>query len=83
MVVCPNIEYVTFMDDKSKAPLLNSDFTALHIVDFTVVPHCTDFPFKKSAEKILETYDGTLDLKPINNKQAVVVHGKSVQIVTA
>lgn len=83
MVACPDIEYVKLMDDPSEAPDLQDDFSALHVVGFSVVPHCTDAPFKKAAEKIIAEYGDTLDLKPINNKQAVVVVDSRIEVVTA
>jgi hypothetical protein len=71
------------MDKPTVAPDLQGDFTALSIVDFCVVPHCTNFPFKKATEKILITYSDTLDLRPISNNQAIVVNGDKVETVTA
>jgi dipeptidase E len=71
------------MDKPTVAPDLQGDFSALSVVDFCVVPHCTNFPFKKAAEKILNTYSDKLDLRPISNNQAVVVNDDKVETVTA
>ncbi len=49
------------MDDPSKAETLQTD-EALGVVDFTPVPHYTNFPFAKAVEKILAKYGGTMDL---------------------
>ena len=83
MVVCPDIEYVKLMDDPDEAPDLQGDFSGLHVVDFSIVPHCTDIPFKKAAEKIIAEYGGTLDLKAINNRQAIAIIDNKVSVVTA
>jgi dipeptidase E len=77
-----NIEYVKYMDDPAAAPDLNGDFSGLSIVDFCVVPHCVNFPFKKAAAKIIAEYSNKLDLRPIGNNQAVTVNGENVEIVT-
>ncbi|GHU36862.1 putative peptidase Lmo0363 [Clostridia bacterium] len=83
MILAPNIEYVKHMDNPGDAPELNGDFNALGITDFSVVPHCVNFPFKKSAEKIIAQYSDTLDLRSIANNQAVTVDGDKIEIVTA
>lgn len=81
MITSPNIEYVKAMDSIKKAPELK-DYDALSLVSFSTVPHCNNFPFKKVAEKIIATYSDTLDLKPINNKQAILVNDKENEIET-
>jgi dipeptidase E len=82
MVLSENLEYVCHMDSPKAAPDLGGDFTGLGVVDFCVVPHATNVPFKKAAQKILDTYSGALDLRPISNDQAITVAGETVQIVT-
>jgi dipeptidase E len=51
MIVSKDIEYAKYMDDPAVAEDLNNDFSALSIVDFYIVPHYANFPFKKAAEK--------------------------------
>lgn len=81
MITSQNIEYVKGMDNAKKAPNLE-DYNALSLISFSTVPHCDNFPFKKIAEKIITTYSDTLDLKPINNKQAILVDDKETRIET-
>jgi dipeptidase E len=83
MILSKNIEYVKHMDNPADAPDLNDNFAALSVVDFNVVPHCTNVPFKKAAEKIIAIYSDTLDLRPISNHQAITVDGDNVGIVEA
>lgn len=83
VIVSKDIEYVKYMDKPDVAPDLSGDFSALSIVDFYVVPHHTDFPFKKSAEKVVEEYSGKLNLCLISNNQAVTVDGNAIEIITA
>ena len=66
------------MDSSTAAPELNNDFSTLGIIDFYIVPHCTNFPFKKPAEKIITEYSEKLDLRPIHNKQTIIVKGNQV-----
>jgi len=82
MVVSKDIEYVRHMDKPDVAPRLEGCFSALGAIDFCVVPHCTNFPFKKAAEKIIKEYSESLNLYPISNDQAVVVNGDVVEVVT-
>ena len=78
MVASPNIEYVKAMDSVKKAPELEN-FDALGLVDFYTVPHCTNFPFKKAAEKIIVQHSNLL-LYPISNKDAILVDGDEVRV---
>jgi dipeptidase E len=82
MVLSKDIEYVKYMDDPDAASELKNDFTALSVVDFCVVPHCTNFPFKKAAEKIIGEYSVKLDLRLISNNQVVTVDDDKVETLT-
>jgi dipeptidase E len=82
MIVSKDIEYVKYMDNPKVAQDLNGDFTALGVIDFCIVPHFTNFPFKKSAEKIVNLYSDKLDLRPISNNQAVIVEDSKIEMVT-
>jgi Peptidase E len=82
MIVSKNIEYVRHMDKSSEAPDLNGDYTALSVVDFYVVPHFTNFPFKKAAEKIMNEYSDKQDMHPISNDQVVTVLGEMISVLT-
>ena len=79
MIASPNIEYAQDMDSVKKAPNLNT-FEALNLVDFYPIPHHTNFPFKKAAEKIISKYEATLMLYPISNKEAISVNGDDVKV---
>ena len=79
IITAANIEYAKAMDSIKKAPELKN-YDALNIVDFHTVPHATNFPFKKAAEKIIGTYSDELNLLPISNNQAILVNGDKVTI---
>ena len=74
VVLSKDIEYIKFMDSPKAAPELNNDFTSLGIIDFYVLPHCLNFPFKKVAKKTIDEYSGKLDLRPIGNNQVITVN---------
>ena len=81
MVASPNIEYAGAMDSVRKAPDLEN-FNSLGLTDFYTVPHHTNAPFKKAVEKIKDQYGSSLTLYPISNKEAVLIHGDEVEVVS-
>lgn len=81
MVTAANIEYAKGMDSPKKAPgLLN--FDALNLVDFYTVPHYTNFPFKKAAQKIVIQYSSELKLLPISNHEAIIMDDDEIRHCT-
>ena len=81
MIVSPNIEYVKDMDNCKVAPELDT-FSALNVIDFYPLPHYTNFPFAKAAEKIIAKYESELKLCPISNSQAILIEGDEVRVET-
>ncbi|WP_394927413.1 peptidase E [uncultured Robinsoniella sp.] len=81
MVTAANIEYAKGMDNPKKAPGL-LDFDALNLVDFYTVPHYTNFPFKKAAQKIVRQYSSELKLLPISNHEALIMVGDEIRHCT-
>lgn len=76
MIAAKNIEYSEAIDDKTKAKNLNS-YDAFGFVDFYVLPHYLNEPFKECTQKIFDSYSAKIPLIPINNTQAVgVKNGK-------
>ncbi|HOP10133.1 MAG TPA: Type 1 glutamine amidotransferase-like domain-containing protein [Oscillospiraceae bacterium] len=80
IILSPNIEYVTQMDNP-KAALNLLTFDALNLIPFYPLPHRNSFPFKKTVEKIIAKYESDLPLIPISNSQAIFVEDDSVKIV--
>ena len=79
MVFAPNIEYAKKMDNHlSMTPGFN-DFTALGIVNFYPVVHFKSYPFEESTQTVIRENRHLL-LKPITNKQAIVVIGDTISI---
>ncbi len=79
MVASANVEYAKGMDSIKKAPDLES-LDALGFVDFYAVPHYNNPPFKKAAQKIIDTYSSTLNLTPISNSHAILVNNNEIKV---
>ena len=77
VITSPNVEYVTAMDSVKKAPNLEN-FDALGLVPFYTVPHYTNSPFQKVAQKVVDTYSSVLPLSPISNHEALLVRDDQV-----
>ncbi len=81
MVTSVNVEYAKEMDSIKKAPKLK-EYTGLNLVDFCTVPHFTNFPFRKSAKKIVSLYSDKLNLVTISNNEAILVDDGKKEIRT-
>ena len=68
------------MDDREKAPKLKED-SGLHLIDFFVLPHAGNPAFQEAVEEILRNYASSLDLKVINDRQALFVADGRVKIL--
>lgn len=82
VIAAPDIGYVQKMDSVKAAPDLHGDYRALNVIDFAVVPHVGNAPFKKATEWIMKTYSDEYDLRPISNNQAIRAMGSQVDVLT-
>ena len=80
VIATPNIEYASIVEDKTLATELN-DYTGLNLVNFYIVPHFEEEPFVESSRKTVELYKNKLDLKLINNKEAILVENNNFTII--
>ena len=80
VIATPNIEYASIVDDNTLATELN-DYTGLNLVDFYIVPHFEEEPFVESSRNTVELYKDKLDLKLINNKEAILVENNNFTII--
>lgn len=80
VIVTPNIEYISKMDDKSKACEL-TDYNALGLVDFYILPHYGNEPFIESSEIIFKEYKHKIPLKPISNSQVIQIKNTNVSFL--
>jgi len=72
VIAAPDIEYASIVDDKTLATELD-DYVGLNLVDFYIVPHFKEEPFVEGSRNTVELYKDKLDLKLINNKEAILV----------
>jgi len=80
MILAPDIDYIQFVDDKSKAPRL-SDTKGLGLLDYYPLPHFGEEPFTALINKTWETFRHDHKLVPINNTQVIVVRNNQNQII--
>ena len=80
VIAAPDIEYASIVDDKTLATELN-DYTGLNLVDFYIVPHFEEEPFVEGSRNMVELYKDKLDLKLINNKEAILVENNNFTII--
>lgn len=73
IIASKDIFYSHIMDDKEQAPNL-TDYTALDLVDFSVLPHWGESPFEEITEQTAAVYEGQLQLLKLTNQQAVLVN---------
>ncbi|AIC94444.1 Type 1 glutamine amidotransferase-like domain-containing protein [Shouchella lehensis] len=79
IIMSPNIEYVAFMDNKSKAPTL-ANFTGLDQIQQYPIPHFGHPYFNEAIEKMIEHYHSKLDLLPISNHQALFIRNGNIVV---
>ena len=84
IIASPDTEYMKNVnfDPIEKAPELE-DYSSLGLVDFYIIPHYGNFPFKKKGEKVIQLYNEKLQLIPISNKQAIFIEDSNIQIKDA
>ncbi len=71
IIASNDISYSQIMDDKSLASDL-TDYTALGLVDFSVLPHWGEYPFEEATKQTADIYDQKINLIKLTNKQAVL-----------
>ncbi len=79
MIAAPSVEYAAVMDDAGDYGAAAQ--TGLDLVKFYPVPHYGEEPFVQSADEILKIYGGKLNLAPINNAEAIAVHGDKFKVL--
>ncbi|GAF23985.1 Type 1 glutamine amidotransferase-like domain-containing protein [Shouchella hunanensis] len=72
IIMAPDIEYVAFMDDKTKASDLTR-FTGLNLIRQYPIPHSGNKYFNEAVKKIIECHESKLDLLPFTDDQALLI----------
>lgn len=79
VITSPNISYIQSMDSVKKATNL-TNYDALNLVDFSILPHYNNVPFKEVTQKIVADYAGKSTMRPISNQEAIFVRDKEVSL---
>ncbi len=79
VITSPNISYIQSMDSVKKATNL-TNYDALNLVDFSILPHYNNVPFKEVTQKIVTDYAGKSTMRPISNQEAIFVRDKEVSL---
>ena len=80
IAAAPDIAYSSAMDDPGKAPGLQ-DYTGLHLTEWYPVPHRGNPEYGAAVEQIVAAYASTLDLKVIDDHQALFVEDSRVEVL--
>lgn len=74
-IACPSINYVSKLDDKEDAPLLN-DYHAMNLIDKYILPHYkSDEEYTKLINEIIKDYPN-LQFITLTNDQAIIVNNR-------
>jgi len=79
VVLSPNIEYISEMDNPKIAEKLSS-YDALGVINFYPLPHYTNFPFKEAAKSVFSKYVEKIKISTFSNNQAIIINGSDVKI---
>lgn len=82
IIASNDISYSQIMDDKSLASDL-TDYTALGLVDFSVLPHWGEYPFEEATKQTADIYDQKINLIKLINRQAVLTTGDKSIVVSS
>lgn len=75
-IACPSIEYVSKLDDKEDAPLLN-DYHAMNLIDKYILPHYnSNEEYTKLINEIIED-NPNLQFITLTNEQAIIVNDRN------
>ncbi|MDO5045337.1 Type 1 glutamine amidotransferase-like domain-containing protein [Campylobacter sp.] len=80
IITSPNIEYIGLMDENLVGL---EDLTGLNLVGFYTLPHLGEFPFKEACEQIIAKFGEKIDLRAINNSEAILVQDEKAVILSA
>lgn len=81
IIASDNIEYISEMDNKKKAPGLK-EYSGLNMTDFCVVPHYKSLKFGRAAKRIIEKYSEKMKLQTITDKQAILVEDNRINLIS-
>lgn len=72
IIMGPDIEYIKYMDEPEKAPLLENT-TGLHVIDVYPLPHVENEYLDDAVKKIAELYQNQLPLHPLTDLEVLLI----------
>ncbi|MBU2103379.1 MAG: peptidase E, partial [Candidatus Omnitrophica bacterium] len=80
VLVCPTVEFVEDLDDRSLAKL--DSYEGLGLVDFLLLPHYGEEKYLERFNRIINKWKNKgYKIVPITNEQMVVVNGEKYEII--
>ncbi|MBG9910411.1 peptidase S51 [Bacillus xiamenensis] len=79
IIMAPNIEYISLMDDQEKAPELLS-FEGFNDMSSYPVPHMHHAYLGEAAQQIIKKYQETLSLFPLTDEQVLLITGEQAEV---
>lgn len=80
IIMAPDIEYVKYIDELSKAPQLESTL-GLNLISSYPVPHYGHEYFSSMIDEVITNYNNKIILTPISNSQVILVRDDDIEIV--
>ncbi|QCD52435.1 Type 1 glutamine amidotransferase-like domain-containing protein [Campylobacter sp. RM16192] len=80
IITSPDIEYIGLMDENL---VELKDLSGLNLVSFYTLPHLGEFPFEEACNNIIAKFGEKIDLKAINNSEAILIRGEEAVILSA
>ncbi|MFT9821015.1 Type 1 glutamine amidotransferase-like domain-containing protein [Lysinibacillus sp. NPDC056185] len=80
IIMAPDIEYVKYMDEMSKAPHLETTM-GLNLISSYPVPHFGHEYFSSMIDEVITNYNNKIPLTPISNSQVILVRDNDIEIV--
>jgi dipeptidase E len=80
IIMAPNIEYIQLLDNKEKAPELDS-YQGLNEINFYPVPHLHNDYLGGEVEQIIKKYQNRIELLPITDNQVILVDGEKISVI--
>lgn len=80
VITSPDIEYIGLMDENL---VELKDLSGLNLVSFYTLPHLGEFPFEEACENIIANFGDKIDLKAINNFEAILIWDEEAVILSA
>lgn len=81
VLVCPTIQHIENLDDKTKAKL--TSYKGIGLVDFLILPHYKEHKYIKMFQKIIDKWKNKkYKIQMLTNKQVMIVKDNDTRIVS-